>query len=292
MKIDCSPAEFVEELNCERDHLKYSFAAGPRFARLRVEPGHVVAFPADAGGRIAGGSSQWIRHKHREGLIHEPAMVAAVVALSRRLVQSPVTFFDVGALYGYFSLLARALFTQSTVVAFEVNPESYAALRRNAAANATLGYPPIRCCNAALSDHSEFGHRSNIDDFVFSEKVENGGGIPVDLLSLDDYCRLTDVQPDLMKIDVEGYQAKILPGAMRVIEASRPVILLEFDHPNHLSRFGCSNYDVVKPLFDLGYRLIWCSDQRGRSGRFEYVAQEDMSDEHEHNSLAVLAQFG
>jgi hypothetical protein len=94
-----------------------------------------------------------------------------------------------------------------------------------------------------------------------------------------------------MKIDVEGYQAKIIPGAMKTISKHKPIILLEFDNPNSLTRFGKTNKEIVKPLFEVGYSLLWCDDQRRIGSNFQYVSYDDLSVTHEKNSLALFCDF-
>ena len=47
-----------------------------------------------------------------------------------------------------------------------------------------------------------------------------------ELITLDEYCENID-RMDLLKIDVEGYEYKVLQGAANTIEKFKPIILLE-----------------------------------------------------------------
>ena len=290
MRFDCTPDQLADEFNRELDELAFSFNTNRQRARLQLEDGKRIIFPENAGGRVEKGSISWVRAKHRKGKIHEPALVAAFIALSRRLRDEPVVFFDVGALYGYFSLVVKSLYRQSTALAFEVNPQSYEALCNNVAANTHLGRPAVFCCNLGLSDQTHLAHHASLQGFRLDEDTA-GGQTVVDLMRLDDFSRITSFVPDLMKIDVEGYQARILPGAMDTIAAAKPTILMEFDEPHVLERFGRTNADVVRPLFDLGYSMLWTSDHRHRAtNKFEHLRFADLTAEHETNSLAVFVQ--
>jgi len=290
VKLDCTISQLANEFSRELEALNYTFNTNRHRSRLQLKDGKRIMFPNDAGGRGQEGAKKWVRAKHRNGKIHEPALVASFVALSRRLRDEPIVFFDVGALYGYFSLVVKSLFPQSTAFAFEVNPNSYEALRKVVAANKHLGSPAVHCCNVGLSDHTRLSHPSSVRGLVLDEDTA-GGETVVDLMRLDDFSRVTSFLPDLMKVDVEGYQARILPGAMDMIAAAKPTILMEFDAPQVLERFGLTNADIVRPLFDLGYSMLWTSDHRdGSLNKFEHLRLADLTTEHETNSLAVFVQ--
>jgi len=47
--------------------------------------------------------------------------------------------------------------------------------------------------------------------------------------TIDTFCKTKNVKPKLIKIDVEGVEGEVILGAMKVIEACRPVLFLE--HP-------------------------------------------------------------
>jgi hypothetical protein len=158
------------------------------------------------------------------------------------------------------------------------------------AANAGAGRSRVHCCNVGLSDATSLQRAVSMDGIRLDEETA-GGSLSVDLLRLDDFARWTGVSPDVIKIDVEGYQAKIIPGALEVLAASEPVILLELDSPEAMARFERTNRDVLAPVFDLGYEMVWTPNHRTRSCRFHAVAASEFGAEHESNSLAVLAKF-
>jgi hypothetical protein len=78
--------------------------------------------------------------------------------------------------------------------------------------------------------------------------------VEVPMRSIDDLCGEMEFQPDLIKIDVEGYELGVIQGARATLERHRPLIFLEI-HPDHLRRLGHSPRQVVELLAGLGYRF-------------------------------------
>jgi FkbM family methyltransferase len=284
--------EIEQQLNLTLKHFQYAFKNLENKSVLRIEDSPEIYFLNTAGGKVAGGSFAWVNQKHKNGGIHEPAMVAAFLALRKYHKNVTPVFFDIGALYGYFSLVVQSLFSDVSVCAFEMNPDSFAALGKNIDENKHLGEKNIRCINVGLSDRTILDHKAKIEGFRIHEEMAGEDGIDLNIMKLDDFCRDQNIQPTIMKIDVEGYQAKIIPGAMETIANSKPIILLEFDNGNFMMEtFGCTNKAVVKPLFDLGYSLFWCGEQRRSSSQFNHLSFDELSTKNEKNSLAVFVHL-
>lgn len=60
------------------------------------------------------------------------------------------------------------------------------------------------------------------------------------------------LNPDFIKIDVEGYEFDVLRGARDTLEQYRPVLMIE---ENHLcQRYGHKEYEVSDFLLSMGYK--------------------------------------
>ena len=147
---------------------------------------------------------------------------------------------DVGAHVGSWTRLTAKDFEH--VVAFEPNHENYCCLCANAAgANATLfqialGSTDQRCALALHGDNSGCWHVQEGDAVV---------EMPLDFYDLD---------PDLLKIDVEGYEGQVLTGAQRTLELHSPVVVIE-DNGLGAKLYGAAWVDPKPLLAGLGYRL-------------------------------------
>jgi FkbM family methyltransferase len=124
-------------------------------------------------------------------------------------------FYDIGANAGYYSLIAAHHVRH--VYAFEPLPINVRYLRRHIAINRLLNCTTVE---AAVTD------RDGMTSFHLGRTrcegaVGDGGDLLVHAVRLDSY----QVQPDVIKIDVEGGELGVLEGARRVL-AHHPVIFV------------------------------------------------------------------
>jgi FkbM family methyltransferase len=160
----------------------------------------------------------------------------ATVALLRELLRTKRIFVDAGANVGYYSLFAaRTLEGRGRVYAFEPRQECYLQLAHNAQRNRLAGLSVNRI---ALSDDDgetslfipEDGGWTNaslLADFAGSERFE-----VVPAMRLDTFCARHGITNlDLIKIDVEGAELRVLRGMGRLLEVWQPDIILEVLQP-------------------------------------------------------------
>ena len=69
---------------------------------------------------------------------------------------------------------------------------------------------------------------------------------------LDDFYEIADV--DLIKIDCEGYEMFVIAGGIYMIEAWRPVIVVE-QKPGKAQKYGLRERQAVEYLSDQGYSV-------------------------------------
>lgn len=68
----------------------------------------------------------------------------------------------------------------------------------------------------------------------------------VEVATLDGHMGVTDLRPDFIKIDVEGFEWEVLQGAVDTLRSLKPVLMVEIQ--SHREEIGAL-------LSDLGYRL-------------------------------------
>ena len=71
-------------------------------------------------------------------------------------------------------------------------------------------------------------------------------------IRLDDFCHERGIVPEVIKIDVEGGELKVIQGARKVFVQSHPLIFLSV-HPSHLQHLGSSAEALYSVILELGY---------------------------------------
>ena len=159
----------------------------------------------------------------------------------------PTLIFDVGANIGHYSRELCSNFPRAQVIAFEPNPESFQQLLENLS-----NFSNFSAFNYGASDRTreDFLYESEVGSPLAS--IDNTNPIftriKIDLVSLDDFCRNADLSPDIMKIDVEGHEFKVMQGATETIKKLK-MLQFEFGPTNIHSRvFFKDIWDFLAPL--------------------------------------------
>jgi len=152
---------------------------------------------------------------------------------------------DVGANKGHYASLCLEL-TDALVLSFEPMPGSFEMLKKLEAAN-----PRLRVFNFALGDSDQteqIYYGNEVDELatltLAHQKIpylldNNVSQKRVNVRTLDgfigDFMLNSLVKSvDLIKIDVEGYEGKVLKGASRVLAQYRPKIVILENNWHHL----------------------------------------------------------
>jgi FkbM family methyltransferase len=168
-------------------------------------------------------------------------------------------FLDVGACHGIFALAFTAGRPERQALALDPSPVAFEVLAANAALNGCRNLAPLQLAagaeNGALHMRYEWHHLKAVPEGPRAE-----GTVAVPVRTLDGLCAERGFAPDLVKIDVEGYEAAVLRGAQRLLAERAPVLFLEV-HPPDLAALGESPGEIYDLLASLGYR---CFDLGGR----------------------------
>jgi FkbM family methyltransferase len=165
------------------------------------------------------------------------------------------TVLDVGAHTGEFARRIRAILPHAELICFEPLQEPYSKLTQQ-----FEGQPNFRAVRYALGDkegqceiyHNEYAPSSSLlpmaelhkQSFTFAVKEKNE---MVEVRRLSDVVRELDVRdPLLLKLDVQGFEDKVIAGGEDVVARAKIIIIEVSFQP--LYEGG--------PLFDDIYRLL------------------------------------
>jgi FkbM family methyltransferase len=158
--------------------------------------------------------------------------------------------FDVGSHHGLHTLVMARRSVR--VVAIEPNPHNVAILKRNIALN---GLQNVVVRQAAVGD--SVGKVTLLQDSgeggVLLQSEDRLPTIGVDLFPLDQLAEEYGY-PQFLKIDVEGFEDRVLKGASRILRRC-PKMMIEV-HVDWVSRYGSSVREVVDLLNLASYR-VW-----------------------------------
>ena len=211
---------------------------------------------------------------------YEPLETAIVHAALR----DGATFVDVGAHWGYFSLLAAHLVGGSgRVVALEPDPRLHDALAANVTRN---NLPQVTAVAVAASESAGTavlqGFAPSATNRGVSSLMGSDGGegpsYSVRTEAMDDLLDALQVGVvDLIKVDVEGAEALVLRGMRRGLAAHRYRRLLLELHPAALTRGGFSIEAITQSLTGAGYEGWWINHDPAAQRRAAYARRVDFA---------------
>jgi FkbM family methyltransferase len=181
---------------------------------------------------------------------------AGVSAFLRSHLRDGMVVIDVGANVGDLTAVAaEAVRPPGRVIAFEPAPANARRLRERFAAT-----PHVYVHHAAVSDRSGSLHlhldaaNSKRHSLFPSIVSVPGDSILVPSVRLDDVRE--EIEPvDLIKIDAQGAEGRILAGARALIERDRPVLLFEL-WPAGMIAAGTPPAALLASLERLHYRCV------------------------------------
>jgi len=167
---------------------------------------------------------------------------------------------DVGSNVGTFIDSALQLFPDATILAFEPVSTYY-----QYTIDRFKDLDSVYIENLALSDKDgtanifvateNIGWNTMVEEMVDGDNANNLETIKTTSFDLYlDYVGLTDIVVDILKIDTEGYEYKVIRGMRRFLERQKPAILCEIgwgkSHPFWNEELVTFDY-----LFGLGYKV-------------------------------------
>jgi len=176
------------------------------------------------------------------------------------LIREGFTVLDVGANIGDVTLHAAAkVGVGGRVVAVEPDPVNFKKLQLNCSSNPRLS-------NIVLLNHGLGDAEEELSLITFMESNRGMNRIGVGESSAEKAVRIRvrtidhvfqeygNRTPDLIKIDVEGFELRVLRGARQVIERCHPILFIEVDD-NNLAEHGDSALSLLDFLESYEYSV-------------------------------------
>jgi FkbM family methyltransferase len=154
------------------------------------------------------------------------------------VLQDGDVFIDVGAHYGYYSLLASVLVGDSgRVFSIEASGSSYADLKENvdpyknikplhAAAGDAQGTITFYEYPGPFAEYNTIVPNAYINEKWFQSVKEKTNTVPI--LIIDDLLRSEQIDKAILKIDVEGGESSVLRGLQSALKEKKLIIAMEY----------------------------------------------------------------
>lgn len=168
-----------------------------------------------------------------------------------RMLTPGSNIIECGAHHGYTTiLLANWVGPEGRVFALEPIPEYAEVIHRNISLNKIKNVCVLAEAVGATSGHIQFRPEKN----AVLPTGKKSGGLDTRVTTLDDFCETRSFAPNLIKIDVEGFEIDVLRGARRVL-ASHPALQIEV-HPHQIGNFNRTVEDLWR-LIDFDAYELW-----------------------------------
>jgi FkbM family methyltransferase len=181
--------------------------------------------------------------------------------ISRYMIESvgpDTVFVDVGANFGYFSILAASRIGQAgkgRVIAIEPNPKMLRLLRKNAKINWSMA--PLDIQPFAVSESRGYVRfrvpESAANASMVQPETESDDTFIVETRAIDEITQGQSV--DIMKVDVEGFETFALRGARQTIKNSPAIQVIMEWSPGQMLEHGFRPADLLAEIREAGLSI-------------------------------------
>ena len=176
---------------------------------------------------------------------------------------------DVGAADGVFSLVFALNNPNRRALAVDASPMTFARLLYNIHRNNAENVTAVEC---ALSNEPGIMDMQYASDYAMADA--GADGVPtlrVRRKTGDDLCARHAFEPDVVKIDVEGHELRVVQGLAKTLDRLRPLLFLEI-HPQMIAA-APGNGTVAELVAELERRGYRSAELRGSSVPVEALAE-------------------
>lgn len=178
-----------------------------------------------------------------------------------------LTLLDVGANIGDTVALVRSICC-CPIICFEGNDNYFKLLQTNISQ-----FDNVNAYKCFLGEKNEIINGYGEANKGTLKIVDNALGESIEIVTLDQFFKLFPLNSTakIMKIDTDGFDLKIIRGALNYISTIKPVLFFEYDK-EYLAAVGDDGISTINLLENLGYNMIIFYDNYGR-----FILSTDLS---------------
>jgi FkbM family methyltransferase len=173
-----------------------------------------------------------------------------VATLFKRLVRPGMVVYDVGAHVGQYTLLAsKRVGSEGKVVAVEPNPENLVRLEANITLNRFENVTVLRVALSNEEGRLAFCVPDGPDRTALGSLLPSGGAPESFTVNVRRLDAIAPTTLDVIKIDVEGVEDRVIAGGVETLSRTRPAVIFEVF-------VDAAPQRPISRLRDLGYRIF------------------------------------
>lgn len=209
-----------------------------------------------------------IQHRYRK--IMRDVIVNGVweefeTELFKKRVKKGMTVVDIGANWGWYTLIAAKLVGEKgKVYAFEPEPYNYDLLVKNIEIN---GYDNVIPVQKAVSNKVGTVKLFLMPDlagghtiYIFNHSLQRKF-VEVETITLDEFFRDRNDKIAVIKMDAEGAEFAILQGMCEILGKNKAIEIFTEFWPEALKRFGYSSEGFLNGFMKYGFKLFYINER-------------------------------
>ena len=201
---------------------------------------------------------------------------STTTSLLSRILAPGMNVLNIGANIGYFAIIMSGMVGPGKIFAFEPLPDNVTILKKNIRQNNISNIQVIPKAASDVSGQATLHVAPSAVHNYLSETHDSGlDKITVESVSIDDFEQMYDIRPDLVLMDAEGSEKRILDGMTSTILKNPDMQIITEYNPHMLEITGTSNREFLDACTGFGFS-IYDIDESGRAIRPAVI--EDLLD--------------
>jgi FkbM family methyltransferase len=172
----------------------------------------------------------------------------------RNKIKDSSVVLDIGGNIGIYTLTASAKAKRGKVICFEPEQDNISLLKKSIKENNMTNITLVEKCVGDVSGSAVLGiskYNKGKHSLLQSEIGENIQNVQITTID-EEVEKLGLERVDYIKIDVEGWEAKVLKGMEKTINQFHPEILFEFA-PQRIKESGMDPVEFIVDIRNKGY---------------------------------------
>jgi len=182
--------------------------------------------------------------------------------LIKKLLKEGMTFVDLGASKGIYTLLAAKIVGEKgKVFAFEPAPDNFEILKRNVRRLKNVTVIQKAISNRTGTAQLFLSLSDSVSHRIYGAQ-DRRNSIEVETTTLDDFFKDKDCKIDLVKMDIEGAEMRALEGMEKVMKQNENLMLITEFYPRLLKLSGSSPEKLLRELTEYGFKIQLIDEER------------------------------